>query len=107
MSEHINLVIAIRFDTLGVFGPHIQAMELSSVVVWQPLLAAVMAAVIAVRSWKKNSLSGSGAVTGFVLLALSLGAGPRLEIFFHHPCSHFASPTSTNMPLLFLRVSRD
>jgi hypothetical protein len=48
-------------------------------VLWQPLLAAVLAAVIAVRSWKKNSLSGSGAVTGFVLLALSLGAGPRLE----------------------------
>ena len=166
-----TIVIAIRFDTLGIFRPHIQAMELSSMVLWQPLLAAAMAAVIALRSWKKNSLSGSGAVTGFVLLALSLGAGPRLKSSsitlalilplqhqsrciscfleflgtkplnphleyvrffqlmgsntqwvyklwdipmlnmecsnFYHPCSHFASPTSTNMLLFFVRVSKD
>lgn len=71
---------AIGFDTLGRFRPDMQAMELSSsMVLWQPLVAAIMAAGIAVRSWRRNSLSRSGAVAGFVLLALSLGAGPRLK----------------------------
>jgi hypothetical protein len=48
----------------------------------RPLVAAGVSALIASRSWRKKSLSTSGALAGVVVLTLSLMAGPRSGFFF-------------------------
>ncbi|CAO2822776.1 unnamed protein product [Amaranthus hypochondriacus] len=52
----------------------------------QPLLAALMAAIIAIRSYRKKSLDLSGSIVGFLVvfihLATNLRAGAMLLVFF-------------------------